>query len=113
MYQVQFTATTSAGWAAAIAFTNDRTDMPMSELVDAAIELEVQSRYDRRELSASTADGTIQRPQAHIIQWRFTSEQMRNLRAGTTYEVGCLAITPGGKSQLFTGTLALIDGDVS
>ncbi len=112
MYDMQFVATSSAGWAQAIAVVNALNDRPLG-LDGIAIELEIQSCGNRRELSASTADGTIERPRPDVIQWRFSPDQMRNLRVGATYQVGCLAITPGGATQLFIGTLALIDGEVS
>lgn len=112
MYQMQFVATTSAGWSQAIAAINSLTDGPL-DLSGTVIELEVQSKCGRRELFASTANGTIQRPQPDVFQWVFPPDRLRSMRKAMTYDVGCRAIATGGVTQLFVGTLALIDGEVS
>jgi len=111
MYDIQFVATSSAGWSQAISITDANTDRPM-DLTGLRVDLEVAGHFSDRELIASTATGTIEMPRPDVIQWRFTPDQMRQLRRDTTYRVGCILTTPSGPTQLFIGTLALIDGDV-
>lgn len=111
MYQVEFIATRSAGWAQAIALIDGNNDQPFDASV-IKIEMEVRSLCGGRELFISTEDGTIERPRADVIQWRFTPDQFRRLTSNETYRVGAVMTAPSGTTQLFVGTLALSDGEI-
>lgn len=113
MYQADFVATDSEDWAEAIEFYDASGTCDASDLVpaEAEFDLAVGDRC-RVLLRASTADGTILRPSQHIITWRFTPDQLRQLCAGNTYSVGLTMTTPTGTEQILTGTLSFIDGIV-
>lgn len=111
MYEIQFAATTSADWAVAIEIIDADTNQPM-DLSGATFELEVGSSCDGHYLSASTADSTIISPQTGVVQWTFPATTMDGLSYGRTHRVGLTMTTDGGTTQVFVGTLSLIDGVV-
>lgn len=110
MYEVKFFATDDADWAQSIDLFDDDTGEPL-DTTDMAFALGV-SRDGLVLLSASTEDGSIEVPETGVIQWRFTVAQLGSLCPGTTYNVGCTVETTDGVTQVFTGTLAFIDGSV-
>lgn len=112
MYSFRFSAVSGSDWAEIVEVVNDATNLPLTDIDTALIELEVQDRGDSRVLFATTADGTITRPASGKFQWRFTKTQMAALCPGTTYSVGCRFTTDGGTTALFTGNLAYIDGEI-
>lgn len=109
MYQINFAATDDADWAQAFELIDATTNQALDEAEDATFELQVADRGTAM-LTASSADSTIQKPETNVIQWRFTAAQMAALCIGKTYSVGCTMTTIGGTTQLFIGTLAIIDG---
>jgi len=113
MYEIHFAATSGADWAEAIELIDAETNLPTEDLADAGFELDVNDRNGRTLLTASSAAGTITRPSASQIAWRFTYSQLASLCPGTTYAVGCRFTTDTGTVALFKGSLALLDGNVS
>lgn len=114
MYEVQMFATSSADWAESIELIDATTNLPMAGIVDATFSMAVDDRRGRQVLIASTAAGTISRPQQHIVQWAFSPQQMAGLCDGTTYRVGLTITTANGSSvQIILGSLAFLDGIVS
>lgn len=111
MYELSFTGTNSAGWAGAIEAINDTNDEPL-DLTGVYVTLTVQDGCNYTILRATSDEG-IERPTASVIQWRFGPDQCRSLRPGRTYQVGCTLKTDGGTTQLFTGDLAWLDGEVA
>ena len=113
MYEVQFTATSSADWVEAIELIDADTNGPLSEAADAEFALQVEDRGGCPLLSASTSTGTLTKPEPHIVRWIFSHSQLKRLCRGNTYRVGLTMTTAGGVTQLFVGTLSYIDGVVS
>lgn len=111
MYDIKFATPSGADWAEIIEAIDDDTNLPLTQIDDALIELQVQDRCNAPVLSASTEDGTITRPAPGKFQWLFSKEQMSGLCIGTTYRVGCRATIDGKTTMLFTGDLAYIDGE--
>lgn len=103
----------------AVEIIDDTTNRPLdpAEVAAALIELRVNDDCNRAVLSASTVptDGqsliTVP-PGGSTFQWDFTKEEMARLCRGKTYAVGC-RMTPsgGGTTQIFTGSLAYLDGE--
>ena len=112
MYQTQFLATSSADWAQAVELIDADTNLPLADIDDATFELQVDDECGASRLTASTAAGTLTRPAAHIVQWRFTPAQHGGLCDRTTYRVGLTMTTDSGTTQLLTGTLVYLDGIV-
>jgi hypothetical protein len=109
MYQKQFYATDDADWAESIELIDGTTGQPLADAADASFELRVSDR-GHGVLTASTAEATIEKPEAHVVQWRFTAAQMASLRPRHTYQVGLTMTTNTGKTQLLVGSLAIVDG---
>jgi len=112
MYEIQFTARSGVDWAEAIEMIDAGTNEPLDQIANARVDIEVSDYDDRMILTATTADQTVRRPMAHVFQWRFPADQMRVLHHGTTYRVGCRVTTGGGTTELFSGTLAYLDGEL-
>lgn len=113
MYELKFTATDDADWAALIDLTNDTSGEDYDEAADLEFTLEVTD-CGSAVLSATTAGGTITRPADNQIQWRFTAAQMAGLDTRRTYKVGCVAEDDDGNiTQIFVGELAVIDGGLA
>lgn len=108
MYDIQFVATDDADWGVRCPLINDTTNQPL-DTTDLSFELEV-SYCGCSYLTASTADNTIEVPELGTIQWLFTKEQMSGLDPRNTYRVGCRVTNDGGTTQLFVGSLAVLDG---
>lgn len=111
MYQVQFLATTSADWAEAIELIDADTNLPL-DVATATFKLQVDDRDGCGVLTASTEAGTIIQPEPGVVQWHFPLGSMGSLCRGSTYSVGLTMTTADGTTQLFTGTLAIVDGVV-
>lgn len=105
-------ATDDADWGVAIEIIDDDTNLPMdisSGTISFALSIKDNS-CDAVLLSASTAAGTITKPDTSTIQWVFTKAQMATLTPGTTYGVGLTMTTVEGTQQVLVGSLAMIDG---
>lgn len=113
MYEVQFTATSSADWAQAIELIDGDTNLPITGIEDATFKLAVDGPGGTPYLTASSAEGTITRPSTHIVQWVFDTDDLGSLCAGSTYSVGLTMTTDGGTIQILRGTLAFLDGVVT
>lgn len=114
MYEVQMFATSSADWEESIELIDATTNLPLADIDDATFSMAVDDRRGRQVLVASTAAGTISRPEPHIVQWVFAPSQMAGLCDGTTYRVGLTITTAnGGTVQIILGSLAFLDGIVS
>ena len=111
-YELRFTAYDDADWAQAVEIIDADTNGDLAEAADATFDLEVTD-CGSTVLSATTADGTLDKPATNVIAWRFTESQLGALCPGTTYKVGCRMTTDDGSLMLFTGTLAFIDGGMA
>lgn len=111
-YELRFTAYDDADWAQAIELIDNETNGALAEAGDALFELEVTD-CGSAVLSATTADGTIDKPAANVLSWRFTESQLGSLCPGTTYRVGIRMTTDDGSIMIGTGTLAFIDGGMA
>lgn len=112
MYEVKFLATSSADWSEAIEFTNAVTNQPF-DFTGMTFEMDVRDRGDHQALTRTTAEGTITVPQRGIVQWTVPASQMAGM-CQSTYRVGLVMTDPdGNKTQLFIGSLVILDGDVS
>lgn len=111
MYDIKFATVSGSDWAEIVEAINDDTNQPLTDIDTALIELQVQDRNNSPVLNASTADGSITRPETGKFQWRFSKEQMSALCYGTTYRVGCRMTLDGKTTALFTGDLAYLDGE--
>lgn len=109
MYEMQLFATDDADWAVRIELTDDDTGLAL-DTTDIQFDLNVED-CGSSVLSASTTDATIEVPETGTFQWRFTAAQMASLCPGRTYKVGCTMTTAGGTTQLFIGSLAILDGN--
>ena len=106
------TATDDADWAVTINLINDETNSEWFEAASMAFHLGVKDG-NSFVLSATTDDGSITRPEDHQIAWRFTSSQMAALCSPKTFTVGCVYEKDGEVTQLFLGTLTVLDGGIA
>lgn len=111
MYDIKFATVSGSDWTEVIEAIDDNTNLPLSDIDTALIELQVNDRQNCLVLSATTDDGSIVRPATGTFQWQFTKEQMSGLCVGVTYRVGCRMTNGAGTTALFTGDLAYIDGE--
>lgn len=111
MYDIKFATVSGSDWTEAIEVIDDNTNLPLSDVDTALVELQVNDRSNCLVLSASTDAATITRPSTGVIQWQFTKDQMSALCVGVTYRVGCRMTNGAGTTALFTGDLAYIDGE--
>lgn len=111
MYQVQFVASSSADWAAAVELIDASTNQPLDVPVDATFNLTIGGRC-WSDFKANTADGKITRPADNIVQWRFSHDDIHRFWPRNTYDVGLTMTTTEGTIQLLIGTLSIIDGIV-
>jgi len=111
MYQTQdWAATDDADWGVAIEIIDATTNLPMDISSDGiTFDMAVKER-GCQVLYASSADGTITKPDTTSIQWLFTAAQMSALCVGTTYEVGVRMTNTSGVTQVIVGNLAIVDG---
>lgn len=111
MYEINFSVAKGSDWAEAIEFFDNGTNQPLT-ISGNDFELGVQDRNDCQMFTLSSEAGTITFPQPHIVSWRVTPTQLAGLCAGTTYRVGCrFTDDQGNIEQLFTGNLAVLDGE--
>lgn len=108
MYEMQLFATDDADWAVRIELTDDDTGLSL-DTTGIVFEVAI-SNCGSDYLTATTADDTIEVPEAGMIQWRFTKEQMGALDVQKTYNVGCRMTNAGGTTQLFVASLAILNG---
>lgn len=113
MYQIQFTATSSAGWSEAIEMIDANTNQFLEIADTDTFEIDVRDACGGQMLEASTANGKIELPSPGVIQWRFSRDEVGGLCPGTTYKVGGVVTTLAGPTQLFIGTLAYLNGEVA
>jgi hypothetical protein len=111
MYDIKFATVSGSDWTEIVEVINDDTNLPLTDVDTALIEIQVNDRSNCLVLSASTADATITRPASGKFQWKFTKVQMDALCVGVTYRVGCRMTLSGDTTPLFTGDLAFIDGE--
>lgn len=109
MYQVEFLATTSAGWAEAISLVDDDSNLPL-DLTGITFELDVRDDCDYQALTATTENTKLETLAGGVVQWRFSPDEVRPLYRGRTYRVGLVARDSIGPTQIFVGTLSFIDG---
>lgn len=108
MYEIPFQATDDADWAARVDLTDDDTGLAL-DTDDIVFELAV-SNCGHNYLTATSEDDTIEVPVSGTIQWRFTKAQMATLDVRKTYQIGCRMTNAAGTTQLFIGTLAVLNG---
>ena len=112
MYEMQFIASSSAGWAQAVELIDSTTNRPLDVPPEAVFELEIGDHCWTGDFRATTDDGSISRPKNNVIQWNFSRDQLRSYWLAKTYRVGLTMTTGGGTVQLLVGTLSIIDGIV-
>lgn len=113
MYDIQFVATSSAGWAESVELIDAETNLPLVVGDETTtFELDVRDSSGCQVLTRTTAGGTIERPTNNVVQWRFTPSDIAGRCRDRTYRVGLVMTTEGGATQIFIGTLALLDGEV-
>lgn len=111
-YQANFAAYRGADWAEAVEITDADTNLPL-DVSGYSFELGIQDQSDATLISLSTSAGTITFSAANIIAWRVTASQINSLCKRKTYRVGCRFTTNEGTEQLFTGNLAILDGEIT
>lgn len=109
-YDVNFVALSGSDWAQNVEAVDDRTNLPL-DLANMLIELNVRDKCNATLLQASSADGSITKPELGQFQWVFSKDSLRSLCPGTTYDVGCRFTLDGKTTALFTGRLAILDGE--
>lgn len=102
-----FTAISGEDWAETVSVTDDETHGPLTDIDTALIELQVQDSCKSVVLSASTADGSIERPESGHFTWRFPEATMSGLPSGATYNVACRMTVDGAVTMLFLTTLVI------
>jgi hypothetical protein len=107
-YELQFYATDDADWPVRVDLIDDDTGLAL-DTTDITFAIAV-SNCGSNYLTATTADDTIEVPETGTIQWRFTKAQMASLDVRKTYQVGCTMTNAAGTTQLFVGTLAVLNG---
>lgn len=114
MYDMQFEATTDADWAVAIELIDADTNLPLDLGDDTIFRFGINDEYGSR-LSYYTDDGTdvLTRPVPEVIQWIIPKASMAGLDNARTYKIGCTFETAEGITQLFIGSVAIIDGGIS
>lgn len=110
MYELTFYATDDADWAQRVELIDDDTGEAL-DTTGATFKLEVLD-CGSAALTASTDDATMDVVDGGL-QWRFTPTQLGSLTRGNTYRLGCTMTTADGTTQLFIGSLALIDGGLA
>lgn len=112
-YEGKFAATDDADWEEAVALFDNDTGEPLGDAADATFELNVLDGGTAL-LVASSAAGTITKPEDHIIRWRFTVAQLGALCIGNTYKVGITMTIDGGRVvQLLVGSLVFTGGGLA
>lgn len=81
------------------------------DLSDADITVEVRSKGGNSVLTAEIDSGITLNETETGFSWTFTATQMRALCAGT-YEIGCIVSIDDTTTQLFVGTIQIVDGVV-
>jgi len=113
VYEIRFHATIGADWSEAIevidANTNERLNISSFNFV-----LGVQDECNRQVLKVSTEAGTINTPETGVFTWLIPASEISGLEENKTYRVGCRFTDDNlNNIQLFIGSLAVIDGEVS
>jgi len=112
MQTVNFTATDDADFAALIEVTDNTTNAAF-DLTAYEATFQVTD-CGTAVLTAKTEDATLDRVGTNGLQFRFTRSQMAALCPGNTYKCGCIIEDGDGFiTQVFVGTLALIDGGLA
>ncbi len=82
------------------------------DLTDAEILVEVRNKNKSSVLTAEVASGITLDEASTGFSWTFTATQMRALCAGT-YDIGCVVTIDDTTTQLFVGSIQVVDGVVS
>lgn len=114
---ITFFATDDADWVAAIELIDGLTNAPLADAATATdfnltvATIPAPGCDGSTLLTASLSDGTITKPDAYTIRWRFTVSQLGALCIGNTYGVGVTMTTDADQVvQLVSGTLVFKDG---
>jgi hypothetical protein len=99
-----------ADWIEAFELIDTDTDeaVDVSDATEIEIEIKTKGR-DNVLLSATLTDETIEHIETGVFQWTFTATQMATLCAGT-YDVKLRITKDSIVTQLFIGTLPVVDG---
>lgn len=100
-------------WVVPVEVTDPDSGDPI-DITAATITLAVRDQKTKTQaLEATVGDGiTITDGPGGTFQWAFTESQMHGLCA-TTYDVGLVIEINAVKTQLFVGTVPVLDGIVS
>jgi len=83
------------------------------DLSAAVIRLEVKERpYNSSVLSASSSEGSIKGDDKGLIEWEFSEQKMRALKAGF-YKVGLVYILQGRTTQVILGDIQIEEGIIT
>lgn len=106
-----FTTISGGDWADGTAGRDEDTGAPLTDIDTGEIQVQVQGNCGSVVLNLTTADGTITRTGPGEFQWIVPQARMSGLTPGNTYYVGCRHINEaGGKTVLWTGSLAYLNG---
>ena len=107
MTTIGFEWTNTADWTILFQVTDEETGDPV-DFADAEIAVMIKDRDGGMRLSASVGAG-IEVVTAGMFELRFTSTQMGTLCPGS-YMIGGVYRLNGSTSQLFRGTIGIVDG---
>lgn len=108
MYEITFLATDDANWIETFELFSD-TDGTEYDASALDFTLKVKDGASTV-LSASTSDATITQPASNQVRWSFTPAQLSALCTGKDYPLGMTMTDGSTTTQIFVGTLRLIDG---
>ena len=105
-------ATNSADWARTIELIDNLTNQPYD---GSALDFTLHVTENGSLLLEATTDaGTITRPSATEITFRFTKDQMAGLCPAKTYDVGCVWVDGDGNTEQFiVGEVAIVSGHMA
>lgn len=98
-----------ADWIGTLQLVNDDTGEIITDLTGVVVTLEVRESHCGPRLTATLDNGKFADLGGGVLQWRFTSTDMRTLGAGT-YEIGITIERDGVIEQELIGILPILDG---
>lgn len=110
-YDINFVAYSGSDWAARVEAVDNDTNQPI-DVTSMLIELVVKDRCGAIVVQATSADGSITKPGNGQFQWIIPKENLGGLCPGNAYRVGCRMTLTGFRAELFTGSLAYLDGEI-